>query len=117
MGELKGANIVVNSSTADLTIRNLNITDKVGNVIKFGANINNKLILVGKNKLITFAEYESGIHVGGGLTINGDGLLDVKAQGTYGGDGNDIITGYESKDTIQINGGTYSTLTSGDDVI
>ncbi len=33
------------------------------------------------------------------------------------GDGNDLITGYTSNDTIKISGSTYSSVTSGDDLI
>ena len=107
-GELKSVNIVVNSATANLTIRNLNIANKVGNVIKFGSDTDNKLTLIGTNKLVTSAEHEAGIHVGGGLTINGEGALDVQAQGTYGGAGIGNDRTETSYADIKINGGTIT---------
>ena len=107
-GKLKSVNIVVNSKTADLTIRNLNIANKVGNVIKFGSGIDNKLTLIGTNNLVTSADHEAGIHVGGGLTIDGEGALDVQAQGTYGGAGIGNDRTEESSADIKINGGTIT---------
>lgn len=46
------------------------------------------------------------------ITIEGAAVIQYAA-----GDGNDTIVGYNSKDTIQITGGKYSTQTSGKDTI
>ena len=100
---LSNVKIVASSNVADLTIKNLNATNESGNVIKFGSGAGNKLTLIGTNKLKTSDIWAAVVHVGGGLTINGTGSLDVTPGSQSSGVGSNS---YESSNAnIVINGG------------
>jgi len=82
-GNLEKVKIITQSTTANLTIKNLNITNETGGAITFGNATGNKLTLAGKNVLKTSDTWAAVVNIGGGLTIDGTGSLDVTA-GTQG---------------------------------
>lgn len=100
---LSNVEIIASSNVVDLTIKNLTATNGTGSVIKFGSGTDNKLTLIGTNKLKTSDIWAAVVNVGGGLTIAGNGALDV----TPGSQGSGI--GYNSygnsNANIIINGG------------
>lgn len=112
-GALSNVNITVNSEIADLKIKDLNVTNSSGSIIKFGTGKVNKLTLAGINTLKTKDDCFSAINNGGGLTIDGESSLDVTAKdgaaigsNAYGGDANlDIMSPLGD---IIINGGTIN---------
>ncbi|MBQ6297332.1 MAG: hypothetical protein IJK81_06530 [Selenomonadaceae bacterium] len=105
-GDLKNVRIVTSSAIADLTIKNLNITNDTGGAITFSSSTDNKLTLAGKNVLKTSDTWAAVVNIGGGLTIDGTGSLDV----TSGSQGSGI--GYNSYGNstanLTINGGTIT---------
>ena len=112
-GELSNVNIAVSSTNADLTIKDLNITnDTHQNIIKFGSDTTNKLTIMGSNSIInTAATSSAGIYIGGGLSIDGDGSLNVEVTGTVTAIG--LNFGEKSSADININGGKFI-ITSSD---
>ena len=138
----KGANfsdvsIVTSSTSADLKIKDLNITSSLeANIIKFGSGTSNKLTIAGTNLLnATKSEYKSAINVGGGLTIDGDGSLSAimgySNETNIGNGGNEGISSISIKSSTQsaaigsdfnesnstanitINGGTINAIAGG----
>ena len=83
-GNLENVHIEVDSETADLTIKDLNIAKDYSNnginVIAFGEGKNNKLTLSGTN--ILTCHYTTLINIGGGLTIDGTGSLNLESEST-----------------------------------
>ncbi|MBQ4403329.1 MAG: hypothetical protein II857_02855, partial [Selenomonadaceae bacterium] len=106
----KDVHIAVYSDTADLTIKNLKITNTSGGVITFGSGTANKLTLVGANTLKTSDTWAAVVNVGGGLTIDGTGSLNVTAGAQGSGIG--YRSGEKSSANITINGGTITAKTS-----
>ncbi|MBE8953894.1 MAG: calcium-binding protein, partial [Quinella sp. 1Q7] len=105
-GALTDVNIFAKSSTANLTIKNLTVTNETGSVIRFGSGTGNKLTLAGTNSLKTSDTWAAVVNVGGGLTIGGSGSLNVTA-GTQG-PGIGINSYDDSTANIIINGGTIT---------
>ena len=101
-GNLENVHIKVASKNADLTIKDLNITNEYsGNVIALGKGKKNKLTLSGTNNLT--CHYTTLINIGGGLTIDGDGSLKFESTG------NCIGTSYKnSKANLAILGGNIT---------
>lgn len=136
-GDAIAAQIVTGSSTADLTIEDLNIVNSTGSALKFGTG-GGKLTLLGTNTMTTGGENSAAVNIGGGLTINGTGTLTATAISYGAGIGTDygeetsanliissgIITayanygagvgsGFESNiGTIEITGGAVSSSSS-----
>ena len=81
-GNLENVHVRVTSQNADLTIKDLNIAKDYSNnginVIAFGKGRNNKLTLSGTNTLT--CRYTTLINIGGGLTIDGDGSLNLESE-------------------------------------
>ncbi|MBR6888052.1 MAG: hypothetical protein IKN16_06355 [Selenomonadaceae bacterium] len=98
--------IAVYSDTTDLTIKDLNIANTSGGVITFGSGAANKLTLVGANTLKTADTWAAVVNVGGGLTIDGTGSLNVTAGAQGSGIG--YRSGGKSSANITINGGTIT---------
>ncbi len=109
-GDLSDVQIVAYSSTADLTIKNLNVVNESGSVITFGLGAGNKLTLSGTSGLTTADTWAAVINIGGGLTVDGSGKLFV----TAGKQGSGI--GYDSYDdtsaSLEIKSGTITTVTN-----
>ncbi len=86
---------------------------------------------VGRAKVSTGADNDFVRNYGAGATINtgaGNDTIQIISGYTYNstrsnvyqyaqGDGNDTILGYNSGDSIQITRGSYTTMTSGNDII
>ena len=100
---LSNVKIVASSNVANLTIKNLTVTNSTNSVIKFGSGTGNKLTLIGINTLKSSDTWAAIVHVGGGLTINGTGSLNVIPGSQSSGIGSNS---YESSNAnIVINGG------------
>ena len=69
----------------------------------------------GDDSIINYASYVTMSGGAGNDTITAGGSY--KVINYFSGDGYDVITGVTATDTINITGGTYSTVTSGNDVI
>ncbi len=97
--------IISSAENIDLTLDNVNITNKADNVIKFGSGSANKLTLSGTSNLTTTDQYSAAVHNGGGLEILGDGTLNATAR-YYGA----AIGGnfQETAGAITISGGTIN---------
>ena len=108
-GKLSNVQIVTTKETSNLTIKNLNITNEEKGVITFGAGKGNKLTLAGTNILKTSDVWAAVIDVGGGLTVDGKGALNLTA-GTQGA-GIGSKSGIESKANITIKNGSITTVT------
>ncbi|MBE8955211.1 MAG: hypothetical protein SR2Q5_06055 [Quinella sp. 2Q5] len=78
-GKLENVYIKTASTTADLTIKDLVIVSEAEmSMIKFGSGKNNKLTVLGTNTLTnTESIHAAAVNVGGGLTIDGTGKLNV----------------------------------------
>ncbi|MBR3497614.1 MAG: hypothetical protein IKO05_01315 [Selenomonadaceae bacterium] len=109
-GDLSDVKIVVNSSTADLTIKNLKIVNESGSVITFGTGAGNKLTLAGLNALTTSDTWAAVVNIGGGLTVDGSGILFATA-GTQGSGIGFNSYGDTSAD-LEIKNGTITTTTN-----
>ncbi len=106
-GNLKNVNVVTKSANSNLTIKDLTVTNESGSVVTFGTGTNNKLTLAGKNDLKTSDTWAAVINIGGGLTIDGTGSLDVTAGSQGAGIGFNSYA--DSSANITINGGTITT--------
>ncbi len=81
-GSLKNVSIVFEDklSSANLTLKGLNIENTAGSVIDF-SGVNGTLILEDDSTLTTNDANEAAINVGNGLTISGSGSLTATATG------------------------------------
>ncbi|MBR1647520.1 MAG: hypothetical protein IJ685_12200 [Selenomonadaceae bacterium] len=109
-GSLKDVRILKVSSNADLTIKNLNVTNERSSTIDF-IGTDNKLTLAGKNVLKTSNTWAAVVNVGYGLTIDGTGSLDVTAGKQGAGIGTDSFEEHDTANVI-INGGSITTTTN-----
>lgn len=108
-GSLSGVQIVTIKENANLTIKNLKVTNAENSVITFGAGKNNKLTLTGTNILKTSDVWAAVVNVGGGLTVNGKGSLNLTAGSQGSGIGLD--SGDDRKSDIMIKNGSIITVT------
>ena len=87
----------------------MNITNETGSVITFGTGAGNKLTLAGLNGLTTSDTWAAVVNIGGGLTVDGSGILFATA-GTQGSG-----IGFDSYDDtsadLEIKSGTITTTT------
>ena len=108
-GNLSDVRIIAYTDNADLTIKDLAISNESGSVITFGAGANNKLTLAGTNDLATSDVWAAVVNIGGGLMVDGTGSLLVTAGSQSPG------IGYNSYATttanITIKGGIITTVT------
>ncbi len=88
--------IVTESETADLTIKDLYVTQQRESTIRFGSGTGNKLTIEGQNVFDSGGTPSNGdgaaeINIGGGLTVDGTGSLTIKkgANDKGGGIGTD----------------------------
>ena len=112
-GELSNVFVIVESTASDLTIKDLQITNNSSingqsnkeSVVQFGVGTDNKLNISGENNFINKSLYSATINVGGGLTVDGDGKLNVSCSvgAGIGSDGDEA-----SSANIIINGGDIS---------
>ena len=110
-GNLDNIQISTYSDTADLTINNLKINnDSIGSVIIFGTGTGNKLTLTGNSVLKTSNIWAAVVNIGGGLTINGKGSLDVTAGSQGPGIGCNSYS--DSNANITINGCNITATTN-----
>ena len=103
-GNLSDVQIVTLNETANLTIKNLNVTNEERGVIIFGAGKGNKLTLAGTNTLKTSDVWAAVVNVGGGLTVDGKGALNLTAG--YQGSGLGSESYGKSKADITIKNGS-----------
>ena len=108
-GNLSDVQIVTIKENANLTIKNLKVTNAENSVITFGAGKNNKLTLTGTNILKTFDVWAAVVNVGGGLTVNGKGSLNLTAGSQGSGIGLDSDD--DRKSDITIKNGSITTVT------
>ena len=108
-GNLSGVQIVTLNETANLTIKNLNVTNEERGVIIFGAGKENKLTLAGTNTLKTSDAWAAVVNVGGGLTVDGKGALNLTAGSQGSGLGSESYG--KSKADITIKNGSITTAT------
>lgn len=108
-GNLNNVQIVTIKETANLTIKNLNVTNEENGVITFGTGKSNKLTLTGTNTLKTSDAWAAVVNVGGGLTVDGKGTINLTAG--LQGSGIGLESGNKSKADITIKNGTISTVT------
>lgn len=108
-GSLSGVQIVTIKENANLTIKNLKVTNAENSVITFGAGKDNKLTLTGTNILKTSDVWAAVVNVGGGLTVNGKGSLNLTAGSQGSGIGLD--SDVDRKSDITIKNGSIITVT------
>ena len=109
-GNLSDIDIFTRLTTADLTIKNLNITNETGSVITFGSGTGNKLTLAGTSNLQTSDTWAAVVNVGSGLIVDGSGALNLTA-GTQGS-GIGYNSYGDSTANIIIKNGSITTSTS-----
>ena len=108
-GNLSNVQIVTLNETANLTIKNLKVTNEERGVIIFGAGKGNKLTLAGTNTLKTSDVWAAVVNVGGGLTVDGKGALNLTAGSQGSGLGSESYG--KSKADITIKNGSITTAT------
>ncbi len=103
---LSNIQIITNSDSANLTIRNLNVTNLNTSVIQFGSGSGNKLTLTGSNSFTVNKGNKAAINIGGGVEIGGSGSLDVVtlSGACIGVNGEQDLSG----SNITINDGTFN---------
>lgn len=105
-GNLENVRIIAYADTADLTIKDLTVVNESDSVITFGSGSDNKLMIVGANDLKTSDTWTAVVDVGGGLTIDGKGSLNVTAGSQGSGIG--YASYANSTANLTINGGTIT---------
>ena len=120
-----GNNVIIIAEEGDDSIYNsgnsVTIDSGEGNHYIYNYGGSNVTIKGGTgNDYIVNEYYSNNVTINAG---NGDDIISISSYNKYNliqyanGDGNDTIDGLNADDTLQITGGTYSTLKSGNDIL